>query len=169
MRRFLTLAACVLVLWAIVSQLNHALTGVRVYLFVGALFVTFAAITQRLGTGLIVTVFAGLVYDANTPVAFGTHAVLFAATHLAVYRLRDRIPRNDTASRVALAVVANLALFLVFSFVQIVREPALAAMWPRLFIDLLCSQIFLALIAPWYFALQARGLVLMGVENVQFA
>lgn len=169
MRRTFTLFGCALILWAIVTQLNHALSGAHVYLFVGGLFVAFAALTQPLRPGLWASLFAGLVFDAHTPVAFGTHLVLFAATHLVVYRLRDRVPRNDTAARVTITVLANLGLFLVFSFVQIIRVPIVGALWPRLFFDLICSQVFLALIAPWFFALQARSLVLVGAERETFA
>lgn len=169
MRRTFTLFACLLILWAIVTQVNHALSNAHVYLFVGALFVTFAALTQPLTSGLGATILAGLVFDAHTPVAFGTHLVLFAATHLVVFRLRDRVPRNDTIARVTITVLANLGLFLVFSFTQIVRLPFGAALWPRLLVDLVCSQLFIALIAPWFFALQARALVLAGTERENFA
>jgi cell shape-determining protein MreD len=169
MRRLLILLACSLILWVIVTQINHAATGIRVYLFVGGLFVTFSALTQPFAPGLSSAMLSGLIFDANTPVAFGTHMVLFAATHVVVYRLRDRVPRNDTISRVTVAVLANLALFLVFSFSQLLRSPAISGAWPRLFIDLICSQIFLALVAPWFFALQSRSLVLARVERESFA
>ena len=41
-------------------------------------------------------------------------------------------------------------------------SPAPAAAWPRLIADLACSQVFLALVAPWFFALQLRALTLAG-------
>ena len=169
MLRTLTLFLCSFVLWAIVTQLNHGLSGWHVYCFVGSLFVTFAALMQPLGPGLWATILTGLVFDAHTPVAFGTHLVLFALTHLAVYRVRDRVPRNDTISRVIVAVLANLAPFLVFSFIQIVRIPFAATLWPRLIVDLVCSQVFIAIAAPWFFALQAHSLILVRVERENFA
>ena len=165
MRRLLVLLACSVILWAIVTQLNHTLTDLRLFLFIGGLFVTFGALTQPFVTGLWCAMLTGLVFDANTPVAFGTHLVLFAAAHIAIFQLRDRIPRNDTISRVTVAVLANLALFLVFSFIQIVRTPIVSAVWPRMLMDLFCSQVFLAIIAPWFFALQERALVLARVER----
>ena len=61
-----------------------------------------------------------------------------------------------------MALLANLALFLMFSFIQIARSPAPAVAWPRLIADLACSQIFLALVAPWFFALQLRAVTLAG-------
>lgn len=169
MRRALALFVCQLILWTGVMLLNGALADTHVFLFVGALFVAFAALTQPFGSGLCSTLLIGLVFDANTPVAFGTHMLLFATTHVLLYRLRDRIARDDTIGRIIAAVLANLGLFLVFSFTQLVRVPMAAAVWPRLFADLACSQVFLTLIAPWYFALQARALELVRVERADFA
>jgi rod shape-determining protein MreD len=79
-----------------------------------------------------------------------------------VFHLRDRLPRDDTLARVIVALLANLALFLLFSFIQIARSPAPAVAWPRLIADLACSQVFLALVAPWFFALQLRAVSLAG-------
>ena len=165
MRRVLILFATLLVLWALVAQLNHVLADARVYLFSGALFVIYAALMLPLPDGIALSMLGGLVCDANAPVAFGTHTLLFATTHTVVFHLRARLPREDTVGRVVIALLANLALFLVFSFVQIGRSPAPAAVWPRLIIDLVCSQVFLALAAPWFFALQRRALVLALLER----
>ncbi len=169
MRRVLTLFAAQLVLWTLVSTLNHALTAWRVYLFPGALYVAFAALFQPRRPGLAVALLGGLVCDAATPVAFGTHALLFAAAHLILFHLRDRLPKDDTLGLVIVVLFANLALFLVFSLGQIRSSPAPAAVWPRLIADLACTQIFLALVAPWFFALQAQALALARVPREQGA
>ena len=55
-----------------------------------------------------------------------------------------------------------LALFLAFSFTQIHDSPAPATVWPRLIADLVCSQLFLVLVTPWFFALQAGALPTSG-------
>jgi rod shape-determining protein MreD len=165
MRRVLVLFATLFLLWALVAQANHALADIRIYLFPGALFVLYAALAFPLQAGLTVSLLGGLICDANSPVAFGTHTLLFALTHAVVFHLRDRLPRTDTVGRVVVALLANLGLFLLFSFVQIGRSPAPAAVWPRLIVDLVCSQVFLALVTPWFFALQRRALVLARVER----
>ena len=108
-------------------------------------------------------------FDAVAPVSFGTHALLFARTHAVVFNFRDRVPRDDTLSRVVIALFANLGLFLIFSFTQVARSPAPASMWPRLFADLACSQVCLALIAPWFFAIQARALALIADDTHRYA
>jgi hypothetical protein len=159
MRRAFVLFLTLLLLWALVAQLNHALAGLRVYLFVGGLYVTYAALMLPWRAGLALSLLGGLLCDASTPVWFGTHLLLFAATHAVVFHLRNRLPRDDTIACVIVALLANLGIFLLFSFSQIGASPAPAVAWSRLMVDLVCSQIFLALVAPWFFALQARALV----------
>jgi rod shape-determining protein MreD len=169
MRRTLALLASLLLLWVLVTQINHSLSGVRVYLFAGGLFVAFAALTQPRRSGLTASMIAGLICDANCPVAFGTHMLLFAAAHLTIFHVRDRVPRDDNIAAIVVVLLTNLALFLVFSFSQIHDSPAPAAVWPRLIADLLCSQIFLVLITPWFFALQAGVLALARVPRDEAA
>jgi rod shape-determining protein MreD len=161
MRRVLILFATLLVLWALVAELNHALSSLHMYLFAGGLFVSYAALHQPMREGLTATLLAALVCDANTPVAFGTHVLLFAAAHLTVFRLRDRIPREDNIAATILVLFTNFALFLLFSFTQVHSAAAPAAIWPRLIADLVGSQIFVALVTPWFFALQGRTLALV--------
>jgi rod shape-determining protein MreD len=164
-RRWLIIFLCLSLLWLVTAQFNHYLAVWRVYLFLGGLFVTYAALQLSLRSGLAATGLAGLLCDASTPVPFGTHLLLFAAAHAVIYHLRDRVPRDQTGTRVIIALLANLGLFLVFSFFLIGRSPAPAEVWPRLIFDLACSQVFLALVAPWFFALQTRALELAGLEN----
>jgi rod shape-determining protein MreD len=149
-----------LLLWVLVSQLNHALAGWHVFLFIGGLFITYPALALPLRDGLAATLVIGLVFDAASPVTFGLHALLFGLAHTWLFNLRDRLPRDELAARVVIALLANLALFLVFSFTQISRSPAPGLAWTRLIGDLLCSQVVIAAIAPWFFALQRRSLVL---------
>lgn len=158
MRRTLALFATLFLLWAIVAQVNHALSGVHVYLWIGGLFVTYSALALPLRSGLAASLLGGLLVDATTSVSFGLHALLFALAHTFIFNIRDRLPRDETTARVIVALFANLALFLVFSFLQIGRVPTPSTVWPRLILDLLCSQVFLTLVAPWFFALQARTL-----------
>ena len=165
MRRTFVIFLTLLLLWTLVAQVNHALAGLRVYLFVGGLYVIYAALMLPLRAGLAASLLGGLLCDATTPVWFGTHLFLFAAAHAVVFHLRTRLPRDDTVARVIVALLANLAIFLLFSFTQIGAAPSPAAAWSRLIADLVGSQVFLALIAPWFFALQARALVLARAEQ----
>jgi rod shape-determining protein MreD len=160
MRRVLVLTGSLLLLWAIVAQLNDLLAELRVYVFAGALFVAFTALTQPRRSGLLAVMLGGLICDANAPVAFGTHMLLFAAAHVTLFHLRERVARDDNTSAIVVVLLTNLALFLAFSFTQIHDSPVAAVVWPRLIADLVCSQLFLVLVTPWFFALQAGALAL---------
>lgn len=169
MRRALVLFATLALLWWLVAQLNHVLTGLHLYLFAGALFVAFAALTQPLRPGVAATLLGGMLCDAHTPVAFGTHVLLFAAAHFTLFHVRERVPRDDAISAIIVVLLTNLALFLVFSLTQIHASPAPASIWPRLVVDLVGSQVLLTLVTPWFFALQARSLALARVRDVDTA
>ncbi len=169
MRRALVTFLTLLVLSVLVAQVNHVIAETQVYLFVGGLFVAYAALILPLRDGLAAVLLGGLLCDAGAPVPFGTHTLLFAAAHAIVFNIRDRLPRDETVARVIVALLANLGLFLVLSFALIGRGPAPGAVWPRLIVDLACSQVLLALIAPWFFALQSRALVLAGAERDNLA
>ena len=165
MRRILVTFLPLLLLWALVAQTNQALAGAHIYLFAGGLFIAYAARQLPLRGGLAAVVLAGLLGDASAPVPFGLHALLYAMAFTVVFNLRDHVPRDETVARVTIALLANLALYLVLSFVLVGRGPNPGAVWPRLIFDLVCSQVVLALIAPWFFAFQARMLVLTRVER----
>jgi hypothetical protein len=164
-----------LLLSVVLAQINHALSGLQVYLFAGGLFVTYAALALPLRDGLIVSFLGGLLCDANAPLApdlsrlaltfAHSQALLFVCAHAIVFQLRARMPRRETAPRVMVALFSNLGIFLVFALIHIGRLPAPERIWPRIVIDLACSQIFLALIARWFFALQTQALALARVER----
>jgi len=156
MRRPLIYFLTLLLLWAVMAELNHRLSGWHVTLFAGGLFVTYAAFVLPLGEALGLAFAAGLVADSQAPVRFGSHAVLFAAVATGLYRWRHRLPHDEVFGRVAIALVANLALFFAVTFLRF--RPPPAALWPRLGSDLIFSQLWLALIAPWFFALQEKAL-----------
>jgi rod shape-determining protein MreD len=169
MRRIGVLFLSQLLLWALVGQLNHALTTLQVYVFAPALFVAYATLRQPWPIGLTASLIGGLLCDATTPVAFGTHAMLFAAAHVAMFQFRERLPRDDMLGQVVIVLLVNLGLFLTFSMTQVVSAPAPAAIGVRLLVDLICSQMFVALVTPWFFALQTRAFVLAGIERENFA
>jgi rod shape-determining protein MreD len=138
----------------LVSQANHVLAGLHIHFFVGGLVILYSALVLPFRAGLAASFATGCVCDAYAPIPFGTHALLFAVAHTIVFHLRDRLPRDDTAGRVIIALLTNLGLFLALSFILIGRAPDPSSAWLRLVADLIASQAFLALIGPWFFALQ---------------
>jgi rod shape-determining protein MreD len=159
-RRILALFLSALLLWSVVAIVNHYLAPWHVFLFVGGLFVTYIALQLPLRTGLYAALLAGLLCDAGSGTRFGLHAVLFGLAHGLVFNLRGRLDRDGTVVQVVVALLVNLGLFLGLSLTQIGALPAPGAAWLRLLWDLLWSQLALALLAPWFFAVQRRALEL---------
>ncbi len=161
-RPIVVTAVCGLILWLLLAQVNHYLAVWQVHLWVGGLFVAFATLRLGVREGFGIVVIAGAVHDATSPVPFGLHILLFAIAHAVIVRLRNRFPREETVIGVLVALLANLGLFLVFSFTRLGDSPSPGLTWLRLFTDLLISQIVLAAICPWFLALQARALEITG-------
>ena len=160
MRRLLALFLSALLLWSLIAIANHYLAPWHVYLFVGGLFVTYGALQLPLRTGLYASLLAGLLCDAGAGTSFGLHAVLFGLAHGLLFNFRGRLDRDVTVVQLVVALLVNLALFLGLSLTQISALPAPGAAWLRLLWDLLWSQLALALLAPWFFAVQRRALQL---------
>ena len=153
-RRSLLSFVTLLLLWAVVSQINHYLAEWHLYFYVGALYVTLSALRLTVREGYLVTAFGGLLCDANTPVPFGTHLLLFTLIHTFILRIRSRIPGEQTATQVIIAFISNLVLYLALTLVLAIGPLQIGHALPRLLWDLLLSQLFLLLIAPWFFSLQ---------------
>jgi rod shape-determining protein MreD len=158
MRAALVLFLTLYLLRALVAEANTALSGLHVWLFAGGLFVGYSALMVPFRQGFAASLLGGLLCDAVSPVPFGTHAALFAVAHAAVYNLRERLQRDETAVRVVVVLIVNAAFFLVITLARVRHVPAHAAVWPRIFSDFAWSQAAVALAAPWFFALQVRSL-----------
>lgn len=163
-RRVLAVVLTGLLLWMLYAQVNHYLAPWHVHLWAGGLAVVFAALRLEYREGLVAVLLIGAFHDSGSPVVFGLHSVLFALAHTVIYHLRARLPREESVVGVMVALLTNLGMFLVFSFAQIGDLPAPGAAWLRLFADLLISQLVLALLTPWFLALQERALEIAGVS-----
>lgn len=160
---FILLAGCV-VLWTLVCQINHYLTPLHLGTFAGGLLIAFSALRVGFREGWWCSILIGLLIDSSAAVYFGFHAMIFAIAHTVIYNLRGRFPREETAFGVIVALAANAGLYLLITLTLIHRNPAPAAMIPRLLADLLASELLILLVSPWFFALQERSLELCGVS-----
>ncbi len=158
MRRILAVFLTSLLLWAVLGRLNDALAPARVSVFAGGLFIAYAAFTLPCAESLAAALLAGAVLDAGSPVRFGTHALLLAGAATLIFALRERLPHDQAAGRVGIALAANAAIFLGLTAAHLGTRAAGAGIWPRLGTDLLLSELFVALAAPWFFALQDQTL-----------
>ncbi|MBC8009593.1 MAG: hypothetical protein H7067_05815 [Burkholderiales bacterium] len=164
LRQVLVLLACAGGLVALVGQLNHVLSPLALTLTVPGLLIIYAALRLPLRPGLAVACLAGLWIDAAAPVGFGRHALLFGFAFCVVHNLRSRLPREETLVAVVAALFVNLALFVVAALLDLGALPDPAAGGLRLLADLFVSQLFTALIGPWFIALQTRSLQFAGAR-----
>jgi cell shape-determining protein MreD len=169
MRGAVALFLTLYLLRALIAEANNALSGAHIWLFAGGLYVAYSALMLSFRQGLAATVLGGLLCDALAPVAFGTHVALFATAHAVVFAVRERLQRDETAVRVTVALLVNLAFFLTLSFARLRLVPSGATAFPRMLSDLVCSEVALALIAPWFFALQIRTLELARAQPARIA
>lgn len=160
MRGAVALFLTTYLLRGLVAEVNSALSGMHIWLFAGGLFVAYSALMMPFREGFTASVLGGMLCDSVTPVVFGTHTALFAVAHAVVYNARERLQRDETLVRVFVALLLNVALFLAITFARIRVAHEAAAAWPRILSDLAWSEAALALIAPWFFALQVRTLEL---------
>ncbi len=162
--RWVIVFGCNLLLIWLTALANHYLSRFSflwidyctVHLYVGGLFVTFAALRLDVRSGVITTVATGLAVDAQTSAPFGTSVVLFGLVHAALLYGRKRFPREESIFAVVVALLSNLFLFIVLSFIFVSHNPRPGHAWLRLFMDLIASQVFLALVTPWFMALQEQ-------------
>ena len=163
--RWLNVTLANLVLWWLVSLANHYLAGTfAIYLYVGGLFVAYGALRLDARHGLTATILTALLVDAAEPVPFGTSLFLFTLVHVTVLYGRHRFPREGAIFALVVALLSNLFLMIALSFLLIGANPRPGTAWLRVFTDLLCSQGLIALIAPWFIALQDRAMELAEIH-----
>ena len=170
--RWLVVTLANLVLWWLVCLANHYLANVDLpligpssfYLYLGGLFVVYGALRLDPRHGLAATILTALLIDSVEPVPFGTSLFLFALVHVTVLYGRHRFPREGAVFAVVVALLANLFLVIALSFLLVGANPRPGHAWLRIFFDLLCSQAVIALIAPWFIALQDQAMHFMEIH-----
>src|SRR6185369_183981 len=100
--RWLIVTLANLLLWWLVGLTNHYLavinlwpfSGGGIYLYLGGLLVTYAALRLDAAHGLTATILTAFMVDALEPVPFGTSLFLFTLVHVTVLYGRQRFPRE---------------------------------------------------------------------------
>jgi len=161
-RQILVLLLCTGGLITLLGQLNHSLSGFAITLSAPGLLVAFAALRLSLKPGLILSLLTGLWLGAVSGSPFGFHAFLLGLAFCMLHHVRTRLPREAILVGVVAAIFINLALFIVVASTRINTLPDPASGALRLLVDLVASQVATALLGPWFLALQARTLDLVG-------
>ncbi len=162
--RWLIVTLANLLLWWLTSLTNHYLADLAVHLYLGGLLVAYGALRLDAKHGLTATVLTALLVDAAEPVPYGTSLFLFSAIHATVLYGRHRFPREGAVFAIVVALLGNLFLFIALSFLLIGANPRPASAWLRVFLDLAVSQGVIALIGPWFIALQDQAMELAQIH-----
>lgn len=163
-RAVLATVACGLVLMLVTRELNHAFSGAALSVFAWGLPVAFAALRLDFTSGWRSVVLLGLMTDALAPVPFGTHAVIFLSLFVLIYRTRQRVPRDETLVGVVYAVVATVIIYLTLSLALVWHAPLPGRQVGRLFSEAGLSALLVALLGPWFLALNEHALSWLGVD-----
>ena len=149
---------CGLLFTGLVQQLNHSLGPWGFSLWISGLLIAFPALRLAPQQGFNACFILGLVVDASTPLPFGLNAFLFAISHLVIVRIRGRFASSEALLGTVVALINNLVLYVIVTFIVISRAPDAPFSGLRLLTDLIASQLFIAIVAPWFFAVQENCL-----------
>jgi rod shape-determining protein MreD len=158
-RWLIVLLANLLLLW-LAGLANHYLAPFAISLYVGGLFVPYAALRLDYRHGFLATALTGLAFDSLTPAPFGTHLVLLGFVHAVLLYGRRRFPRDEPIFATVVALLANLFLILALTTLLVGENPHPANAWLRVFVDLIFSQLVIGLVTPWFMAVNAQLLAL---------
>jgi len=162
-RQPLILIVCGIVLWTITAQLNHYLAPWHLNLFTGGLILAYPALRLPWRDTWRIALPLGLWHDAASAATFGACTLLFLFAAALIHHFRARIPRTDTIVGIVTAIFANIAIIILLSIALAIRVPIPAGIIWTLALNILLSALFIALAAPWYFALQTQALIRVGI------
>lgn len=160
-RRLIVMVIAGWILITLMRQTNHLLAPAGLSIWLGGLLIAFACLHLNPKTGLTACLLIGMMMDAWAPLGFGTHTVLFGAAQIIVVRVRNRFAASELTIGIIVALIINLILFVMITFIVIGRSHGGPISGVRLLTDLVISQVAIVLIAPWFFALQHRALSLV--------
>lgn len=163
-RTFLVLLGCAFLLLTLTRLANHELARWSLTLSLGGAFIAFPALFISLRPALLLAFTLGLLWDAAHPVPFGFHAFLLATATTLIHAVRHRFPRNEPVVATLVVLFANLFLLIVSTSLLTLFTPDHPSVWSRFLTNLLLSQIVLAFITPWFFALQHHSLHLLRAD-----
>ena len=163
LRQPLILIACGIVLWTITAQINHYLAPWHLNLFTGGLVLAFPALRLPWRDTWRIALPLGLWHDAASAATFGAYTMLFLLAAALIHRFRTRMPRTDTIAGIITAILANTGIIVLLSIALAIRVPIPDGIVWTLALNIILSAIFIALVAPWYFALQTQALIRVGI------
>jgi hypothetical protein len=164
--RWLVLAACNVLLLALVAMVNDGVAGWNVSLFLAGPCVVWAALRlPPLGLVACLAV-SGLAGEAAWPTPAGFLPTLFVLGAAFVVVIRPWLGRASRPYQIALAWVLNAAYFGVLTVWASTRGGG-PFFWERVAADFCLSQLFILPVGLWFFAFQETALRIAGLPVAQ--
>lgn len=150
-----------------IAQLNHHLTNFpllnvasgQVYLFLPGLPLAFAALRFSTGTAMLVSVITALAMESQLPLATGSLLLPATACVCGTLALRGQFNRFEPSTAIVVGLAMNLVLVLALTVLTFDSGGVSVS---RIVVDLLVSQLALAVLTGWFFAAQTALLALFG-------
>lgn len=147
-----------------VMELNNSLTTLSITLFLPGLFIAFPSLNLQLYPAILCNTITGILIDATTPIPMGTSAFVFLIVQLVVFQFRSVIKKNNLYHGWVIAQITN---FVIFSFVTLYFNGKYLfedGIFIRTLLDFIFSQSALAIIAPVYFTIIKKTIVVLRMD-----
>jgi hypothetical protein len=149
----------------LLSQLNHTLVTISLFLFINGLFIAFPALYLPLGQGIGLVFLFSLFYDSGESWDIGTSLFPNLIIFTFVYYLRSRIGNKRRSVIKPVTLLINLGLFLYYT-VLASRRYGLDAQFIFLnLLHLIVSQLVLLVAAGWLISYHKHVLVMFNVDS----
>jgi hypothetical protein len=155
---------CGMTLSVITRELNNAFSSTALSVFTAGLPVAFAALRLDFSSGWKSVLLLGLLADALAPVRFGMHALAFLAVFMLIFRMRQRVPRDETLVGTVFAIGANALLFATLCLTLVWRNPAPNRLIGRMLSEAGLSSLLILILAPWFFSFTSHLLAWAGAN-----
>ena len=155
-----------IILIVIVRAVNDAIAGYSIYLYLGGLFVVFAACSLPFFSGMVCMLLTGLTQDALTGAPFGLSLLLYCTFFVVMFMI-DRYMKSKRCNYLPImSYIVNATLIISLSAIlgdsRLFRVPTYMV---RTIVDLLASQAAITLLHHWFFDLQKCILSLTGFQE----
>ena len=152
------------VLYVFISQVNALLAPLALHLSIPVVYLVFSALYLRMSHACAVAVLSGLTIDAALPVAFGCHSFLFVLAYALIISIRLRLRRENAYHVTFLSLGANFFIIAGLTLVTGFQGAPMGPSLLRLLIDLIFSQLVLAVVAASVVAAQRRILQIFQID-----
>ncbi|MDX2187722.1 MAG: hypothetical protein SFV32_12370 [Opitutaceae bacterium] len=164
LRTVLATVACGWLLLVVTREINHAFASAALSVFTFGLPLAFAALRLDFTSGWRSVICLGLMADALAPVRFGLHALLYLVIFLLIFRVRQRVPREENLVGTVISILATVVVHAAFTLNYIWYGPTPGRLMSRVLMEAGLSSLLVALVAPWYFSFTEHVLSWFGVD-----